>query len=263
MRLSVITIALNPGPMLARTIRSIVDQTHADLQWVVVDGGSQDGSVEALRDLPRPPDVLVSEPDRGIADAMNKGLRLADGEAVLFMNAGDEFAAPDSLAQLVAAWDRTRFRWIMGAADIVDGAGRLLFRRGFAQQPRDPWSLVRCNCQVTHQAVLAERSLFDAFGGYDERWRVAMDYDLWVRWIARGCAPQCCLVPVCRFHRGGASSDPMRNHREWQAVRRAHGVLGHPLLESALTGLAWTKGRIRGRYGRWLYRLKEALGMRW
>jgi glycosyltransferase involved in cell wall biosynthesis len=258
---SVVTINRNGVAELARTISSVRAQTHG-LQWVVIDGASTDGSQELIRTALAPGDLFVSEPDRGISDAFNKGIAQATGDAVIFLNAGDEFAAPDSLARLVAAWDRPRHRWIAGAAEIVATDGTPLFVRGFAQTPRDPLSLVRTNCQIVHQTVLAERQLFSDFGLYDERWKVAMDYDLWVRWLVRGVVPQLVPVPVCRFHRGGVSGDPLRNHREWQRIRVEHGIANGVFGEGLLTALAWTKGRIRGRYGRWLYRLKERLGIR-
>jgi glycosyltransferase involved in cell wall biosynthesis len=259
--ISVITINRNGAAELPRTCRSVLAQSSS-FQWVVVDGGSTDGSQAIVQAVLRPGDVLISEADRGISDAFNKGIALATGEAVLFLNAGDEFARPDSLATIEAAWDRKRYRWIAGAAEIVAADGTPLFVRSFERIPRDPMTLVRTNCQIVHQTVLAERSLFDELGGYDERWKVAMDYDLWMRWLVAGHVPQLVPALVCRFHRGGVSGNPLRNHREWQRIRSAHGMSLGWLGESTLTALAWTKVKLRGRYGRWIYRLKERLGIR-
>ena len=261
LRLSVITICRNAAGILPRTCASLRAQ-RVPFQWVVIDGASSDGSPALLAEQVRAGDILLSEPDRGIADAFNKGLARATGDAVLFMNAGDEFASPDSLGDLVRAWDRSRHRWIVGAGDVVGADGRTLFRRGHARQPADPFRLVRWNCQIMHQAVLAERSLFTELGGFDERWRIAMDYELWVRWLRHGHVPQTCLVPVCRFHRGGASGDPVRNVAEERAVRERHGIANSWLADSGIALLARTKRWARGRYGRWLYRVKERLGVR-
>jgi GT2 family glycosyltransferase len=261
MDITVITINRNSGTDAARTVASLRSQ-RLDSQWVVIDGGSDDGSELILRRSLRPIDCMISEIDHGIADAFNKGLRLASGDAVLFMNAGDEFASPDSLVDLMQAWDRRRHRWIIGAGDILREDGAVLFRRRYTHAPPDPLSLVRRNCRIMHQAVLAERSLFTEHGGFDESFRIAMDYELWIRWLTRGLVPQMVDVPVCRFHRGGASGDPMRNHAENRRAREMHGIGNGPMLETALAGLAWLKGRIRGRYGRWTYKLKERLGVR-
>lgn len=262
MRISIITACLNPGESIARTVTSIASQDYGDLEWIVVDGGSEDGTTDLVMNGTRPPDTLISEPDEGIAHAFNKGLLHATGDAVWFMNAGDEFSSPDCISGLSSDWDRSRFRWIMGASEMVAVDGSVLFTRRWKKQPRDAMSLVRWNCQISHQAVLAERSLFTEFGGFDQSFRIAMDYELWLRWIKRGIAPQCSPRLVCRFHRGGASGEPSKNHVDERRARSIHGLGLWPVGEAALASLAWIKTRIRGRYGRNIYRLKEYLGIR-
>lgn len=262
MRVSIITACLNPGASMTRTVDSIASQRYRDLEWIVVDGGSQDGTPQLAMLGARPPDKLISEPDEGIAHAFNKGLQHATGEAVWFMNAGDEFSSPDSISGLVDDWDRARFRWITGASEIVAVDGSVLFTRRWKAQPRNAMSLVRWNCQISHQAVLAEKSLFTELGGFDQSFRIAMDYELWLRWIKGGVVPQCSPRVVCRFHRGGASGEPIKNHLDERKARTLHGLELGPLGETLLASLAWLKTLIRGRYGRSIYRLKEHLGIR-
>jgi glycosyltransferase involved in cell wall biosynthesis len=262
MRVSIITACLNAGPSIHRTIASIKAQDHDDTEWIVIDGGSKDGTLEALQNGEYSPHILVSERDEGIADAFNKGLSHASGEAVWFMNAGDEFASSDCISGLVRDWNRDRYRWIMGAAETVAADGSVLFIRRWSTQPSNPRSLIRWNNQISHQAVLAERALFPELGKFDSSFRIAMDYELWLRWILHGIEPQCSPRLVCRFHRGGVSGDPMRNHREFLRARALHGAGLGPLGEGMLCLLAWIKARIRGRYGRSIYRLKERLGLR-
>ena len=260
--ISVIPINRNTGHEIDRTCASIRAQEHP-FEWVVIDGASTDRSVGALRDHLRPGDVFVSEPDRGIADAFNKGLARCTGEAVIFLNAGDEFAGPDALGGLVRAWDRSRWRWIVGAGMVLDAAGEVLFTRSFPEpEVADARSLVRTNCQIIHQTVLAERSLFSEYGLFDESYRLAMDYEVWIRWISAGKVPQCSAHLVSRFHRGGASGDPRRNHREFARARRQHGIANSLPVEVGLGALAWVKATIKGRYGRWFYRAKERCGLR-
>jgi len=262
MLVSIVTINRNTGTTIARTIESILSQRDAAWQWIVVDGASTDESVQLLRQAVRPGDAFVSEPDRGIADAMNKGLERATGDAVIFMNAGDEFAGPDTIAKLLRIWDRTRFRWIVGAGDILREDGIVLFTRSYASTPADPLSLVRTNCRIMHQAVLAERSLFEEHGVFDTSFRIAMDYELWIRWLTRSIIPQMTEHRVCRFWRGGASGSPIKNHNENRRAREKHGIANGPIAENALGLLARLKGVVGGRYGRSLYRLKERLGIK-
>jgi len=258
---SVVTVNLNSGHAVERTIRSVLAQDYP-FQWVVVDGGSTDGSGDRLRAAVRPGDSFVSEPDQGISDAFNKGLARATGEAVLFMNAGDEFAHEHSLRDLVAAWDRGRWRWIIGYGEIVREDGVVLFRRGFSSLPSDPISMVRYNCQIMHQSVMAERSLFTELGEFDASFRIAADHELWIRWLSRGIHPQVTRVLVCRFHRGGTSSNPLHNLAEVRRALERHGIVHPRYIVLALTMLAKAKILIRGRYGLWLYALKERLGIR-
>jgi glycosyltransferase len=261
MKVSVVTVMKNPGDILIRTIKSVAEQT-ADIEWIVIDGESTDGSLEKIQNASRTPRKLISEPDQGIADAMNKGIAASKGEAIIFMNAGDTFFDSDSLEKLVTAWNRSDARWIMGAAEVLREDGTVLFVRGYEKCPSNPWDLVRTNCRIMHQAVLAEASLFREFGGFDLRWRIGIDYDLWIRWLQNKCNPQMCLIPICKFYRGGASGSPLKNYHEEQLIRRHHGVENAFHIECMLRLLARLKSLVRGRYGLWLYRFKERLGIR-
>ena len=258
-RISIITINRNGGATVARTVASVRQQQQM-YQWVVIDGASNDGSEALLRAAVQPGDVCISEPDRGIADAFNKGLRLAAGDAVLFMNAGDEFARPDALSQLVAAWDRSRYRWIAGTADVVDEQGRALYRRAVAQ-PRDPRDLIRTDCRIFHQAALCERHLLLEAGGFDESYRIGMDYDLWCRLLRAGHTPQMVQIAVCRYRVGGVSGNVLRRLTEHRRARAASGMANPWWYELRLSAIARAKHLLRGCVGGWAYRFKEWL--RW
>jgi glycosyltransferase involved in cell wall biosynthesis len=107
MRISVVTVCLNAGLDIG-TAASIVAQEHPDNGWII-DGGSQDGMLERLCAGRRSPDMPFNESDDGIADACNMGLARATGDAVWFMNAGDEFASSDSISGRIRDWDRERY----------------------------------------------------------------------------------------------------------------------------------------------------------
>lgn len=253
---TIVTIARNPGAAaLARTTDSIAGQ-HQPLHWLVIDGASSDGTVERLRALPRPPDVLVSEPDGGIADAFNKGLARATGEAVLFLNAGDALAGPEALGSLVQAWDRGRHRWITAGAEVRREDGTVLFQR--APPAGGAPALVGRDCRIWHAATLCETALLRQVGGFDTSFRSSMDYELWLRLIAAGHQPQTCDAIVACFYQGGASSDLRRRHAENRRARALHGRLNPPLTEWHL-GLVNTLKSLAPR-GAWAYRLKERLG---
>ena len=100
-KLSVITICYNIKDEIRRTCESIANQTNHDFEWIVVDGGSTDGTVEILNEYKKHIDVFISEPDKGIYNAMNKGIMQAHGEFLNFMNGGDTFADSNVVADFL------------------------------------------------------------------------------------------------------------------------------------------------------------------
>lgn len=203
--ISVVTVCLNPGKTLWRTRESLATQSTKDFEWVVVDGGSTDGTREFLAAGQYPLSRHVSESDEGIADAFNKGARIAKGDYLLYLNAGDELAGPTVLKRVLecisgsdmdstASVDRYRTLWY-GDAEIVHPYRRYL-------QIADHQGLPSRN-SICHQAVLISRQLQIEYP-FDKRFKVNMDYDLWLRLLP--CADfQKIGLTVCRFHADGLS----------------------------------------------------------
>jgi GT2 family glycosyltransferase len=255
----VVTICRNPGTTIDRTATSIATQT-TPLHWIVIDGVSNDGTPDRLRGLPRPPDVLISEPDRGIADAFNKGLALTGERAVLFLNAGDAFADPTVLTDLVGSWDRQHHRWIAGGILVQAADGQPL---GVRQPPLggNPRALVARGNRIPHPAVLADATLLRAVGGFDPTYRYAMDYDLWLRLVAAGHAPQVVARTVATFTLGGVSGDIRGRLREDRQARCRHGLSDGLAAEAWLTLGAWARILAAPMLRQpWAYRLNRALG---
>lgn len=253
--ITIVTINRNTGDTVLRTIESVRAQRHP-FTWVVVDGASSDQSLGHLRQGMRSHDRLVSEADSGIADAFNKGICLASGDAILFMNAGDEFADPDALGQLAQSWDRQRYGWITGGAEIRDEGNRLLYGR--CHDPgTDGRALLGRGCRIWHAATLIDRRLFDRYGLFDTTYRIAMDYEMWLRFLVAGEQPQVIDKVVARFRIGGISAQVMRRFREDQRARGAHGMLNPPWTERKLAFTAWIKDGLRHIATPGLYRIKE------
>jgi glycosyltransferase involved in cell wall biosynthesis len=177
--ISVITIARNCAGTIEATIQSVLGQTWTPLEYIIVDGGSTDGTVEIVRRFAPRLARWVSEPDRGISDALNKGARLAQGDLLLFMNAGDTFVDATALERAVAAIKSTanvRESIFYGDALFVNGASSHRLEPDHNQLPRDS---VLC-----HQSTLIGTDVQKA-NAYDERFAIAMDYDLWLRCLGR------------------------------------------------------------------------------
>lgn len=180
---SIITVVYNARPLLAKTMESVREQKarYPFIEYVVVDGASKDGTLELIGQNKDIVSSWVSEPDKGIYDAMNKGLRMATGKYVWFLNAGDFICSDRFLADV---FDKAgRFDTEDGLADIYYGQTRLVdsdwkpagMRRLRAPERLKPESF-RMGMLVCHQSVLVRRALAD---NYDLRYKCSADYD-WV-----------------------------------------------------------------------------------
>ena len=182
MIVSVITICYNDACHLERTLRSVAaeKETFPSIQYIVVDGASTDETPALLSRFRETIDVLISEPDKGIYDAMNKGLKAATGDYVCFLNSGDKFHAKGQLEELFGGLEVLYAGHdlpgvVYGQTDIVDEAGVFLYQR----EPKAPKSLshasfLRGMC-VCHQSFYARRDLAEEYDA--ERYRLSGDFD--------------------------------------------------------------------------------------
>ena len=207
-RITVVTICRNAAAVLERTVQSVLAQDYPALEYVVVDGASTDGSLDILRRHRDRIRHLVSEPDRGIAHAFNKGIALGSGEWFLMLNAGDAFLAPDALRRLAAAGKD---------AGIVTARSRC----GARSHPRyriRPWMGLILRSHLSHQATLVRRDVYERFGGYDEGFRVRMDTDFFLR-VLRTERLAYLDDWLVEFQPGGISGREF--DLSWQEARRA------------------------------------------
>lgn len=172
---SVITVTYNAESTLPATIASLVHQQGDLFEWVVVDGASRDATMTLVEQAPIKTKRTLSEPDEGIYDAMNKGLELATGDYVIFLNAGDAFHAPDTLRMLAdVALDNDYPGIIYGQTRIVDAARKPLGMRHLTAPPSLTPDSFRDGMVVCHQAFVALRKLT---GFFDTSYRLSADFD--------------------------------------------------------------------------------------
>lgn len=169
MKISVVTAVWNVADSLEATLRSIREQTHPEVELIIVDGGSTDGTLAIAQGFAGPNVTIVSEPDEGIYDAMNKGAALATGEFVCFMNAGDHFSDDGVIAKVVAALREEPADYVYGNVVSVFGVGEKL---SVARPP----DYVRKNKPFNHQSLFARREWLLHIP-FDLRYRFVADYD--------------------------------------------------------------------------------------
>lgn len=210
--LSVVTVCFNAGAVLPGTLASLRAQQADGVEWVVVDGGSRDGSVDWLRQ--QQPDVMLSEPDRGIYDAMNKGIGLARGRWVFFLNAGDAFAAPGTLQALRPLLQETGAR----APEIAYGDVLYVGPSRGERRRRFHWVSRRTLLfgDLCHQAVFVRRDLFARLGLFDDSLRYNADFDWLLRAFRAGVRLRYVRQDIARFDDGGAH---VQNHEKSQQER--------------------------------------------
>ncbi len=233
--LSVVTICRNVLPALRRTVDSVLPAPPG-VEYVVVDGASTDGTAAYLEGLRARGVRVLSEPDRGISDAMNKGVRLASGTWVAHLHADDTYL-PGALEQVAALLREDD-------ADIVCGAIVKTERRGEVVCQSDP-SLLEWDMTINHPATFVRRALFERLGGFDTGLRNAMDYDFFLRARLGGARFRTVTLPVTRMTWGGQSERSI-----WKTLEETHRVRVRLLPPGLRTSrlrlwLLYAKGSIR------------------
>ena len=172
---SIVTVSLNSAKEIESTAGSIKQQNYSNFEWIVIDGGSTDGTLDILEEYKDLISVLVSEPDKGIYDAMNKGILHAKGQDLLFLNAGDSLYDPKTLSSL----DRSsNFELIVGNLFFTQSES---VRESPQLLPKD----YLLKEMLPHQATFFRRDIFDQYGRFDTSYRIAGDYEMFSRLIQK------------------------------------------------------------------------------
>jgi glycosyltransferase involved in cell wall biosynthesis len=205
--LSVITVVYNGERFIERTIKSVISQSYNNIEYIVIDGKSKDKTIEILNNYKEHIDILVSQRDEGIYDAMNKGLKLATGDYVIFMNAGDQFYANDTIEQIFRNEDYADIYY--GDTLIVDEDNQSLGKRRLRPPEKLTWKSFRMGMRVCHQSFIIKRKLAPL---YDTNYKIAADID----WCISGMKASSHIcnthIFISRYISGGAS---------WQNQRKA------------------------------------------
>ena len=178
-KFSIITVTFNASKVLEKTILSVINQTYTNIEYIIVDGGSSDGTVELIRQYESGISYWVSEADNGIYDAMNKGLRRATGDYVWFLNAGDIFQHHHIVSEVALKAEQAGQPGILyGETDLMDNKGRVFAERRLKTPRNLTWKSFKMGMLVCHQAFIAKRSIAPE---YDMQYRFSADFDWCIR----------------------------------------------------------------------------------
>ena len=200
-KISIITVVFNGEFVLERTIKSVLAQSYKNIEYILIDGLSTDGTSEIIDRYKSNISILVSEKDNGIYDAMNKGLEKATGDYVLFLNAGDEFYDTAVLSKVFD--NSTNADVYYGSAMVVDELGNELGERRLTPPEKLTWTSFKLGMCVSHQSFIARRSLCKP---YDLRYQISSDIDWVITILKKSHSIQNTKLIVSKFLVGGASS---------------------------------------------------------
>lgn len=244
--ITAITVVFNGAKTLEQTILSVIKQSYDNVEYIIIDGGSTDGALDSIQKYEHAIDYWVSEPDTGIYDAWNKGVRCANGEWICFLGADDYLHNTHVLEEMavVLATAVPRYRIVYGQVVVVDEHGTEIDRLGEL-----PWGKVKSRfmggayCLPT-PGVMHHRSLFELFGPYDNSFKIAGDYELLLRELKTNEPKHAPEIIVADMQYGGISSRPENTLIALREMRAA--LVKHGLAETnRITALAFFRAYLR------------------
>ena len=232
-KFSIITITYNAASVIEPTLQSVLSQTYTNYEYLLIDGGSKDDTVAKAKASGIEFAHIVSEPDNGLYDAMNKGIALATGDYLCFLNAGDAFYGPDTLQTIANAATREEFPDVLyGETAEVDEERNFVRMRRLQAPEKLDWRSFRHGMLVCHQAFFASRKLAPA---YDLKYRFSADVDWCIRVMKKSKDIVNTHVVIVDYLQNGLS---LQNHRA-SLIERFRIMAHHYGLLPTLLRHAW------------------------
>lgn len=230
MKITIITAVYNRETTIRQALESVASQAYANVEHMVVDGASTDDTLSIIDSHLTEKMRIISEPDKGIYDALNKGISAASGDIVGLMHSDDFFAHDDVLAKVAACFERTGVDAVYGDLDYVSArnAHHIVrhWRSGDYQRQSLKWGWM-----PPHPTLFVRRKVFELFGDYDTSYQIAADYDAMLRWLWKGRV-QAAYIPevLVKMRVGGESNRSLerifRKSKEDYRALRTNGVGG-------------------------------------
>ncbi len=224
MKISVVTAVYNRVDTIAAAMRSVFDQTYGNIEHIIQDGGSDDGTLDEVGRLAGPRTHLVSESDSGIYDAINKGIGRASGDVIGLMHSDDFFGYDEALKDIAARFADPKIDGVYGDLQYVSGKDPAKIVRQWRSGKYAPKRL-KWGWMPPHPTLYLRREVFDRMGVYDTSFRIAADYDAMLRYLARGNI-NLAYVPrvVVKMRLGGESNGSLsrillKSREDLRAIR--------------------------------------------
>lgn len=238
MKISVVTVSHNSESTILSTLESVLAQSYADYELIIVDGASSDGTMEVVREFePRFGDKLryISEPDSGIYDGMNKGIAMASGDVIGFLNSDDYFTSNDILQKVANALICSDVDAVYGDVHYVRSTNLNRCVRYYSSKRFRPWKMLM-GWMPAHPSFYCRREIYEKYGQFDANLSLAADFDLMLRLIyINNINTRYLPLDFVTMRMGGASSRGVDSHsviiREHIYSFRKNGVRSNVLLD--------------------------------
>jgi len=181
LKISIITIVKNGMPFITETINSVLSQEYDNIEYIVIDSVSSDGTTEFLKQNSNKIDKLIVEQDKGIADAFNKGLGLSSGDYIIFLNADDKFYKADAISSLISHLESNGYpTFLYGDCEVLD---RNTDHKKYIASIKFKLEGLLKGLMPPHPSMLVHKSYFEKYGNFDLSFKIAMDFEWFIRGI--------------------------------------------------------------------------------
>jgi len=236
MKISIITVCYNSFESIRSTIESTLSQNYADIEYIIIDGSSTDGTIDVIKEYQDEVSIFLSEPDNGIYDALNKGIVQASGDIIAILHSDDKFCDEYVVSDMMRHIEKTKAELCFSDMVIVDNSsGRVL--RYYMAHFFKKW-MFRIGWMPPHPTCFINKSLFDEFGLYSTKYKIASDFNLLVRFFYGRKIRWSYLDRISiKMSAGGASNSGWQSKRlifnEISLSLQSNGVWSLPIFQLA------------------------------
>ena len=207
-KISIITISYNAEVTIEKTLKSIKSQSYDNIEHIIVDGGSKDNTLEICNSYPHV-SKIISEPDKGVYDAFNKGIKSATGDVIGFLNADDTFYNENSIQDIVDAFSNNETDIVYGNLNYVNEESKVI--RNWISRPYEK-GLLKKAWKIAHPSFYCKKEVYDRLGGYNDSFKIAGDFELCLRFLEINQVPSFYLnKKLVKMLVGGISNSGLKS----------------------------------------------------
>lgn len=221
MKFSIITVSYNSATTIEDTIKSVINQNYPNLEYIIIDGGSTDGTLEIIKKYQDKISQIISEPDKGIYDAMNKGIKMATGEVVGILNSDDFYASDEIISEVAAIFERTQTDAVYGNIAYV---GRLNIQKRLRYWRAGEYKLTKLKYGwiMPHPTFFVKKEIYHKYGLFNLNFEIAADYELMFRFLKQGIRLDYIDKTLALMRVGGHSAVSIKQRfKGWRQLKTA------------------------------------------